>query len=296
MTFSIVMKKTLFLFVLFIICTSTLSQLSPIKSQSERVDLKDLEKSTSIEIIVFNKDSSIFQEKMEIYGKNDTLGNFSIAVPFLWPYDINTSEYSTFPYNNWQPINEDNIVYIHTDEINESFNNLPLPSPYLWCPTYPLIPHIKFQGTLQPNKTNGFAVKQENPSGLIEEDNGIYTLFFKGLTEGETKHVEIKIQREVNEFLFVNSKLNVLSAEPLFATTPYDPEYSVYKWEKDFLTGYINGTKHDVTINSLDISYKYNIPFEEYAYFIIETTLVILFGIALGFLIERKLSKRFPEK
>ena len=261
-----------------------------IQVRAQESSIERLEKSSELQITLIEENSAIFQEKMTIFNSQNKSENFSFLFPVTWPYTINKTKYSIYPFYDWFPI-KDVILYFNVSEIELIMKEI-LPIEYLkQSETYPQIPFIPFNGTLAPDKTTGFGTKIIDPKGLIERKNGTYELDFTGVTEGRMKTITVKIPHKIRKFWFLDADLRMIAVKPQFPQEPPDPQYKIFKWDKDFITAYIGDSERDVTLNMLNISYVYEIQFSEIGFYFIHNLGWIIIGIVIAGLII-KIKKR----
>ena len=266
---------------------------------AEEIHFWDLERTTDLEIIVFDEKNAIFTEKMEIRNNRNESVDIRAWFPLVWPYFIDNTEYSEYPYEEWKIVDEKVIVYVNASNIELQYEQMEIEvdSGYLKSiKSYPLIPGIPFEGKLEISKKTGFAMRTKTPSGLITEKNGSFSLYFAGITEGKMNFITIKIPRQVRKYWFFHADLEIENVIPSFAIEPYDPEYKIYRWEEDFLMQYFEDLERNLTKNEIRINYSYVIPIDEIATTSVIFIVTSIFSIFLGIGIQRYIDKKTQKK
>ncbi|MBE3093762.1 MAG: hypothetical protein IMZ52_01935 [Actinobacteria bacterium] len=282
----------------FILCLAIILLIQSSVSSKE-IHFWDLENTTDLKIIVFNESKAIFQEKMEISNNLNESVEINAWFPLTWPYDVNVTEYSVYPYQEWKKIPENIIEYVNASIVEEQYQmmGIVLPQNYLTSiKSYPLIPGILFEGKLEIGEKTGLGTRTSNPTGLISKINGTYSLYTEAVTEGRVNSITIKIPRKVNQFWFFSADLKTQNISPLFSEEPFDPEYKIYSWDKDFLMKHFEDLNRNLTANKMVINYSYVIsPYE----ISIATVLFIgqgILWILVGIFIQRTIDRKFPAK
>ncbi len=266
---------------------------------SKEIQFWDLENTTDLEIIVFNENKAIFQETMEIKNNFNESVEINAWFPLTWPYDAKITEYSVYPYQEWNIINENVIEYVNASEVEEQYTQMEitLPQNYLTSiESYPLIPGILFTGELEIGEKTGLAMRTNNPTGLISEKSGMYSLYTEAITEGRVNSITIKIPHKISKYWFFSAQLQIHNIGPLFADESYDPEYRILRWEEDFLIKHFEDLERNLTKNKLEVNYSYVIPPGEILTNLIIVVIQSVFWILVGIFIQRYLDKKFPEK
>lgn len=250
---------------------------------ADYTDFSKFDRSSEMIIIVYDEKNVFYEEKMTIENNLNQSANFSAWFPLTWPCFVDKTEYSILPYDKWEKPDENSIKYVNASEIQYYLDiiEIDIDESYLKSiKTYPEIPGIVFQGRIEKNKKTGFAMRTDNPSGLIEEKNGFYSLYIGGWTEGETESILIKIPREIQKYWFLNAELVIKNITPSFYIDDFEPNYQTFRWDDDFLVQYFDELGRDITMNEIRINYTYEIPLFEY---ITKFIIFLVGGIALNF-------------
>jgi len=262
---------------------------------ADKIDFSKFDRSSEMIIIVYDEKNVLYEEKMSVENNLNQSANFSAWFPFLWPCFVDKTEYSVIPYDKWEKPDENAIVYVDACEIWNHYDiiGLNIDESYLkLIKTYPDIPGIIFEGEIEKDKKTGFAMRTDNPSGLIKEKNGIYSLFIAGMTEGEMESILIKIPREIRKYWFFNADLVIKNITPSFYIEDFEPDYKIFRWEDDFLVRYFDELGRNITKNEIRINYTYEIPLNEYIINFIFFVGGGIFMIFTGMAIEKYNSKR----
>ena len=274
--------------------------LIPSIALSREVHFWDLQNTTDTEITIFNETKAIYQDKTEVINNlNESVEVYS-WIPLLWPYDVNnSSEISYYPYRQWKKITNDTVIYVSASIVIENYSKMGITFPpnYLeHIKSYPSIPGILLNDTLDIGEKSGIATKTNNPTGLILTKNGTNSLYIDAITEGEVNSITIRIPRQVTQYWFFQADLKVKNISPIFADESYDPEYKIYTWNKDFSTIYFKEFGRNITANEMIINYSYIISLDDVITNIGFNLFWIIVGIILGILIQKYVEKIYPEK
>jgi len=266
---------------------------------AEEIHFWDLERTSDLKITVFDEKNAIYEEKMEIRNNRNESVDIHAWFPLTWPYFVDNTEYSEYPYEEWKIVDEKVIVNVSASDIELQLEQMGVevdPSYLKSIESYPLIPGILFEGELEIGKKTGLAMRTKNPTGLITEKNGSFSLYFAGITEGKMNSITIKIPRQVRKYWFFHAVLEIENVIPSFAIEPYDPEYKIYRWEEDFLMQYFEDLERNLTKNEIKISYSYVIPIDEIATTSVIFVVTSIFSIFLGIGIQRYIDKKTQNK
>ena len=170
-------------------------------ASSRTVNIWDLDNRSDVEIIVFNENSAKFQEKINIINNLNESVEINTWIPILWPYDLsNNTEISFYPYQEWNKITNYKIIYVHVDDVCRKMSESGLivyPNFFEYIKSYPMIPGFLFNVTRNVDEKTGYAIRTNNPTGLITIVNNTYSLFIGEFIEGNINTITVKIPYHV---------------------------------------------------------------------------------------------------
>ncbi len=291
-----IMKKIIIVLLILNICFQT-------SASSKEFTFSDYDLKTDISIIIHDEDKSIYIERMNIENnRNETIIR-DTGFPLTWPFRINETEISIYPYVTWSTIDYSSLHFEHISVLNQYNKPLNLdinPNYFTSLPSYPFVPFFVNNYTLNPGEKTGIAMKIDNPTGLIEENNGKYYLFFMGVTEGDLSSITIKIPREEKKFPLITSEFKIHHKSPWIVEESFDPVYVILTWNENFPKEYNVVLDRNITSNLINITYSYEISWFDVltdVFIYITTSIIsIFFGIGIQRYIDKKEIKTKTKK
>ena len=112
------MKKIIIVLLIILICIQT-------TSTSEEFTFSDFDLKTDFKIIINDEDKSIYIERMNIENNRNETITREVGFPLTWPFRINETEYSLYPYVTWSTIDYSSLHFEHMnvlDQYNKPLN------------------------------------------------------------------------------------------------------------------------------------------------------------------------------
>lgn len=240
--------------VIILVCLTLLDLLLLPTSKGED-EYQELDFSRKLFVIVDQDDIVDFQNKIKFKNPTDHSIEVYLGIPIIWPYDLNSTQYSYYPFQAWMNITEDVVDYKH---VNDTPAALMMPQ-YLIIniDSYPMIPHLLFDKAVNTGETNGISIRTMLTNGIISKTNGNYNIKIQGAIQKAKNEIEVKLPLEKLNQNGTLSKLKVYDVSPLYPKEEDQSGYRIFTWDEDFLTSYFANIKENLTLHNISISYTY---------------------------------------